>query len=516
MRAAKLAFLLAAAAGLGASPQDNPLSARIDVEVLAISGVNRTTLSPRCEDGEFLRRVMLDLVGYPPTAEETLTFWADRTPDKRAAKVDQLLASDRFADFWARRWMGVFFGNYHVIRREPMSLLEPEERDRIMERFRNWLRGRLRNDWAWTDTVSDLLTAEGSSDTSPAVAYKLALDAWPRRPYFEGRATSHFLGMDLSCTGCHDDPFDKWRVEDGYGMAAFSNGRSIDRKPQGLVVTEGPEPGNRPVVADKGFIPGSFGNQAVLFPPKFLFGGGPKDGEILARAFARFMVAPENLQFRKGVVNRVWSWLLGRGIVSPVDEFNLRNKPLSPRLLDLLARGFAANGHSLRFLVRAICASEAYQRSCEGATPYMKANFARAQIRPLSAEQILNSLDVAATGRPRLNLDRIQEFAELLSRGDAPACETAERAADPRALAWLSGSGEVRALIRDGAVMRTIRSTGEEAGGRVKLMFLAALSREPSPTELERYAAYLKDRGGEGDYEAYWVLLNSTEFLTRH
>src|SRR6185436_4805486 len=212
----------------GATPQEGrPLPQRIDAEVAGIPGFNRVAAAPRCEDGEFLRRVMLDLVGHPPNAEETRAFIADPSNDKREAVVDKLLNSERFGDFWARRWMEVFFGNYHAIREAPLGRLDPEERDRILDRFRRWLAGRIQRDWAWTDTVRDLLIAEGTPDAAPALAYKLALDGWPRRPYFEGRAFSHFMGIDFSCTGCHDHPFDSWRVDDGYSLSAFSNGRKI-------------------------------------------------------------------------------------------------------------------------------------------------------------------------------------------------------------------------------------------------------------------------------------------------
>jgi hypothetical protein len=114
--------------GAGASPKEDPLPVRIDQAVNEISGFRQGFVSGRCADGEFLRRAMLDLVGYPPNAEETRIFSADPAPDKRAAKIDQLLGGGRHADFWARRWMSVFFGNYHEIRTEALKGLEPEQR----------------------------------------------------------------------------------------------------------------------------------------------------------------------------------------------------------------------------------------------------------------------------------------------------------------------------------------------------------------------------------------------------
>jgi hypothetical protein len=528
MRAVVRHFILFAPLLAGASTQEPvPLPDRIDVEVTRIPGFRQDLAAPPCEDGEYLRRVMLDLVGYPPTAEETLAFIADGTPDKRAAVVDRLLTTERFGDFWARRWMGVFFGNPRAPREGLFGRLETEERDRILDRFHHWLSGRLRRDWAWTDTVQDLLIADGVPDASPALAYKLALDGWPRAPYFEGRAFSHFMGIDLSCTGCHDHPFDRWSVEDGISLSAFSNGRRIEQGAKGIEVREGPEPAQRPIPGDKGtllrpregrngtleWMPGGVND---VFPPVFPKLGKPAKDEILARAFARLMVSRENAQFRVAFVNRIWAWLLGRGIVSPVDEFNLRNKPLSPGLLGLLASAFSDNGHSLRFLIRTICATQTYQRKSEAAPAFAKVTFSRAVIRPLCPEQVLHSLEVATLGRPWFEEDRVQELAERMSRSPLQAFPTSQGVPDVRGLAWLADSDEVWSMIRSGAVVNALAVLPDDPKVRVKAMFLAAFSRHPSDLEMNRYASFMAGKGADGLRDAYWTLLNSPEFLTRH
>jgi len=515
MRSGAVHFLLFLPLLAGASPQNLPLPERIDAEVARIPGFNRATVAPACDDGEYLRRVMLDLVGYPPSAEETRAFVADATPDKRATVVEKLLTSDRFGDFWSRRWMDVFFGNVRAIREEPLGRLDPEERERLFERFRRWLAGRIQRDWAWTDTVRDLLIAEGVPDTAPALAYKLALDGWPRRPYFEGRAVSHFMGVDFSCAGCHDHPFDRWTFDDNYALGAFSNGRKIRWGDRGAEVIEGPEPAGRPIPGDKGFFRFHATDQRI-YPPVFPRIGKPADGEVLARAFARLMVSRENVQFRVAFVNRVWAWLLGRGIVSPVDDFNLKNKPLSQGLLRLLAEEFAANGHSLRFLLRTLCATQTYQRRCDGQGSMTRETFARGRIRLLSPEQLMHSLEVATLGSPRFDPERALRLAERMSRSERQACASREAVPDVRALSWLADSDEVWSMIREGAVVKELAAPPVGPELRVKSMFLAALSREPGPRELERYATFLKGRGEAGIHEAYWTLLNSTEFLTRH
>src|SRR5450631_3665281 len=75
----------------------------LDDAVSAIPGSDPAHLSGPCSDGEYLRRLSLDLLGYPPNATEADAFMADPAPDKRVRKLDEFLASPRFADFWARR-----------------------------------------------------------------------------------------------------------------------------------------------------------------------------------------------------------------------------------------------------------------------------------------------------------------------------------------------------------------------------------------------------------------------------
>jgi hypothetical protein len=134
-------------------------------------------------------------------------------------------------------------------------------------------------------------------------------------------------------------------------------------------------------------------------------------------------------------------------------------------------------------------------------------------VRPLSAEQIVNSLEAATRGRPTYDLAEAQALAELMIRGDAPGCEVTEAAIDAPALLWLANSDRVWTLIRESVVLHEIRKTGANP---VRAMFLASLSRDPDAEETKRYEAFLSARGPEGLEEAYWTLLNSAEFLTRH
>jgi len=111
--AGALLLLFALGAGANSSPQDNAqrptVCSTIDSAVKGISGYNIKDQAAVAEDGEFLRRVMLDLVGYPPNLDQVKAFMADTAPNKRVVKIEELLATDDFADLWARMFMEVFF-----------------------------------------------------------------------------------------------------------------------------------------------------------------------------------------------------------------------------------------------------------------------------------------------------------------------------------------------------------------------------------------------------------------------
>jgi hypothetical protein len=142
--------------------------------------------------------------------------------------------------------------------------------------------------------------------------------------------------------------------------------------------------------------------------------------------------------------------------------------------------------------------------------------FSRTVIRPLSPEQVLYSLDVATRGKPRFDGDRVQEFAERMSRSTLQAFPTSEAVPDVRGLAWLADSDDVWSMIREGSVVKALAALPDDPKIRVKAMFLAAVSREPSAPEINRYASFLAGKGADGIRDAYWTLLNSPEFLTRH
>jgi hypothetical protein len=75
------------------------------------------------------------------------------------------------------------------------------------------------------------------------------------------------------------------------------------------------------------------------------------------------VVSPTNPYFARAGVNRLWAYFLGTGLTDPVDEQSDHNPPSHPELLDELARQFADHHFDVKHLIRAIIASQPYQRT---------------------------------------------------------------------------------------------------------------------------------------------------------
>jgi hypothetical protein len=509
-------LLLVVALGTGAAavPQaDKPgISSRIDGAV--------SNKGPGADDGEFLRRVMFDIVGYPPNAEELKQFYHDTSPKKRLAKIDELLATEEFADFWSRRFMEVFFGNYHNV---PMEQIKPEPsgpaRAKIVNSFRETFKAKLAKDAPWNEIVFDIMEARGKSENDPLLAYKLSM--WTGDGHaleFASQVSRHFLGIRLLCARCHDHPFDGWKNDDYYGLAAF-NVREMARgygdggeKDRSAAVEIPVKEATSGEIMDRDSDGGMGAGKAMA--PKWLFGGSPGKYENRMSALAQLMTHKSNTWLARALANRVWGWLMGRGIVHPVDDFNrMRLSKQEPKgLLEPLTKDVVENKYSLKHLIRGICASNAYQLSCAVDTKSEKQGFGQMIIQPLCAEQLDNAIHVATEGtKPPRGIDRALQIGNQLFPPGAVWCETTPLPANARQALYMRNNQEVSGKI-NGRVLGKIGSLASPEE-KVQEMFLAALSRMPFESELKRYVEFLK---GGSLSDAYWSLLNTPEFGTRH
>ncbi|MBN9119527.1 MAG: DUF1553 domain-containing protein [Planctomycetes bacterium] len=352
-----------------------------------------------------------------------------------------------------------------------------------------------------------------------------------------------FLGTQLQCARCHDHPYDVWTQKDFYGLAGFfvrlvvqdvggnGNNRSfaVGEKGSGEVLFSGNAKDQAPGRKGEPIKPKFLGGAELPEPPapKDVKEPAPKNGQKMPKpAFSRkeklaeWVVSPENPYFARAAVNRVWAQFMGRGIVHPIDDFQKENTPSHPELLKALTDGFVMHKYDLKWLVREIVNSDAYQLS--GAGPSREALpkwFERARVRPLTAEEIVSSMRTV-TGfevnpkEPNANWDYfLRAFGE-------PTNGLGEFQGGLNEHLFLNNSDQVRSFVRrkKGNLTDQILTSSDPWEKRVERMYLSVLNRPPRPKELEAFVSYIRrePKPDAAVEDAVWVLLNSSEFRFNH
>ena len=327
--------------------------------------------SDACTDAEFIRRVSLDTVGLLPTVEQVDAFLNDSSPNKRAKLVDRLLDQPEFAKFWALKWGDV------------LRMTSKQVGGDGVYKYHRWVERAIADNMPYDEFARHLLTASGSTLTNPpANFYRTATDT---NDCVES-ISQVFLGARLQCAKCHNHPFERWTQDNYYGMAAFFNRVQRKKTPRAdeLVVW----------VDHTGEVTQPRTGQQMK--PWLPMQGDVENPEVDDRRtlFADWLTQPDNPFFGKIEVNRIWSQLLGKGIVDPPDDFRDSNPPSNAALLDALAEDFAEHGFDRKHVIRAILNSRTYQASFEpnefnrDDTKY----FSHYQPRLLSAEQLLDAI----------------------------------------------------------------------------------------------------------------------------
>ena len=345
-----------------------PLHQRVDVLVDALAvGPQAAPAS----DADFVRRVYLDLTGMIPTAAEARAFLADTTADKRTRLIDQLLESPRYA-----RNMALTFDVMLMERRPDKTVKTPQ--------WQAYLRQSFADNKPLDQLCRELLTADGADDAlRPATRFLLDRDC---EPNLVTRDVGRLLfGMDLQCAQCHDHPsIDDYSQEDYYGLYAFFLRSSVFNdatKKQALVAEKADGEANFKSVftsnASDRVAPRLPHGATVFTEPAFNKGeeyvvAPAKDVRPVPKHSRRAQLAAlltDSPEFRRNWANRVWAQLFGRGIVHPVDTHHAANPPSHPEVLALLAEEFAKSKYNVKWLLRELALTRAYQRTCEPLAP---------------------------------------------------------------------------------------------------------------------------------------------------
>jgi hypothetical protein len=478
--------------------------------------------SPLCDDATFLRRAYLDATGTLPTPEQAVAFLDSKDADKRAKLIDELLGltgdpardvhNNDYAAFWALKWEDLIRSNSDALGLEGMWALD------------NWLRDSFRDNKHFDRFVRELITARGSTfRNGPANYYRIA-----QGPQALTEATAQvFLGIRLTCARCHNHPFERLSQSDYYGFAAFF-ARVGSKTSQDFGVF-----GNETIIVAR--EDGEVGHPRTgqVMKPTPLFGKPVATGFDRRQALADWLVSPHNRMFARNVVNRYAAYLLGRGLVEPIDDMRATNPPSNAALLDALADDFVKSGFDVKHLLRTIMNSRLYQldsRPLPGNATDMH-YYSHYQVKRLAAEPLLDAID-AATGVPT-KFEKVPLGTKAIELPDArynnyflstfgkprreAVCEC-ERVSEPnlaQALDTLNGD-QIAAKISSsqGRVARLLeaKKTHDQI---VEELYLVTLSRRPSAAEQAACRRMLAQAPAAKSFyeDLLWSLINSKQFL---
>jgi hypothetical protein len=364
-------------------------------------------------DSVFLRRVFLDCIGTLPSVDQARQFLGSREPQKRAKLVDWLLERPEFADYWAMKW-----GDLLRIESEYPVRLWPK----AAGTYQRWVRECIAKNKPYDQFVRELVLSSGSNFRDGACNYYRAVGH--RDPQTFADTTSLlFLGKRLGCVRCHARPNEKATLDDELGLAAvFSKVafKQTSEWKEEIVYLDldatFKDPRNGKVVAPR--LP---------------------DGRVLQVApdedprvkFAEWLTNSENLDFARNEVNRIWFWLMGRGIVQEPDDFRKSNVPGNAELLDWLAGELIRSKFDTKHIYRLILNSSTYQLS--GSVGPRTGDddetlFSHHLVRRLDAEVLLDAISqVTETSEMYLNttpapFERLKDFRAIdIGDGSTPS-----------------------------------------------------------------------------------------------
>jgi hypothetical protein len=516
--------------------------------------------SEAASDGEWCRRVYLDLIGRVPTVAEVRAYFGDRKRGKRQRLVDRLLGDeyrDEYARHWTTVWSNLLIGRTGGTERR--SLVSREG-------MQQYLREALAYNRPYDQMTRELVTATGScrpgdKDFNGAANF-LADKMEENGVQATAKTAQVFLGMAVQCTQCHNHPFNEHQQNQFWELNAFFRQTRVQRRRlddqqqrfAGRVVSrdfrgETGDPDKADLfyelrngqmkVAYPVFVDGT--SLATLYREQGEdigdedFGDSGRLEDVNRRAeLAKLIVASR--EFERAIVNRMWGHFLGHGFTKPVDDIGPHNTPSHPELLDQLGLAFRKSEFDLKQLMRWIALSEPYSLSSqmtkrnEADDPTLGARpmFSHFYLRQMEAEQLYESLLVATAADKTVKDERRDEVRERWLR----QFNTAFGTDDGGEATSFNGSIPQALTLMNGPLVR--RATGNQRGSmlarvaenpqlnnakKIRHLYLAAFSRRPTRQEVALSNELLAARDGDVGaalQDIWWALLNSNEFILIH
>lgn len=490
----------------------------IDKQLLARLERLKVPLSPPAPDAVFLRRAMLDLTGEQPSPDQIREYVRDTNPEKRAALVDRLLGSREFVLFWR-----IKFGD--------MLQITTARQNNGSSNYQAWVDEQLVKNTPWDQVVKTLLTAIGDPAIkgNGPVNYAVA----PADPKEQAEAAAQrFLGLRLRCAQCHDHPFDVWRQDDYFGLAAC-----FAKVGLGMPGAQAARMG-RPEIR---VLPdGQVEHLRTKKPASARLLDGepvqlPKDADP-RQALATWMTDPKNPFFARAFTNWTWAQFFGKGIADPPDDLSRANPPVHPALLDALARHFIEHRFDIRDLIRLIATSEAYALDSAPVTGNERDTrlFSHHLPRPLTAHQMADALAQATdipnrfpnqpAGKRAIEIADPTTTSTILDTfGRCPRTSACSSVATPalslrQALLLIGGDAIDQKVTALNGYLSNLLDLEPEPESIVENLYLRTVCRFPNSPEQAYWIAELKSAKSlrDASEDLFWALLNSREFAFNH
>lgn len=502
------------------------LHARIDALIEAKAP---GPLAAQAGDAEFLRRVYLDFAGRIPKVEEARAFLADADAAKREKLIDKLLSGDEFP----RRMSQAF----HVMLMERLG---------DHKEWQKYLQDSFVANKPWDVMAKEMLnpSAENEATRGAALFFSKRLENYGQNPVdVPGMVRDvgrMFMGIDVQCCQCHDHLFvDDYKQEYYQGLFAFVGQAQLSQGESFPAITEKPLTKKIDfmsvfVKAPKTvgpFLPGlkeieipvfASGEEWEVKPdPQKKIAGKLKFSTL--KVLSEQLPTAENQLFKKNIANRLWWLMMGRGLVHPLDLQHAGNAPSHPELLELLANELASHKFDMKWLLREIALSKTYQRGSQAADDTAaeapRESYRVALEKPLSSEQLLASMIVAAGESARAKPEELQErFAKAFANPPREP-ETEFSPTVKAALFYLNDSVVLGWLKPAPGNLAERLSKTMEADKLAEEMYLSILTRLPSDEEKKEVADYLAKHAANRETairNLLWSLLASNEFCMNH
>ena len=445
-----------------------------------------------CSDAVFVRRAFLDAIGTIPTAQEAREFLESKAPDKRQNLIDRLLARTEFADYWTMKWADLL----RMQSEFPINLWP-----NAAQEYSRWVHFSLLKNKPYDQFARELLTASGNDFRDPPSNFYRAVAA--KKPLEIAKTVAlTFMG----------ERADKWSKDRLDGMTKFfaQIGYNAAGEWKGEIVFFDPGKATNAAAYAAVFPDGT---QVQLLPDQ-----DPRG------VFADWLLSPQNPWFARNIVNRIWSWLLGRGIIEPADDICPDHPPCNPELLAYLEKELRASHYDLKTIYRLILNSQVYQLSPVSRTthPAGVTNFACYAVRRLDAEVLIDAVckvtdttEKYVNGTPapfRYPLEtkpsvlltdggEMSSFLSLFGRpGHATGLESERnnQISSDQELHMLNSS-HIRAKLESSKRIKNLSTTD---------LYLTILSRFPTEKESQIAQGVTEDLA--------WALVNTAEFSYRH